>query len=86
MSDFIERVSRALCQSAGHDPDGRQKISSGEEENWTFFVQGARAALQAMQEPTQAMIDAARDDILLADASEVWRRMIATALASKAPA
>jgi hypothetical protein len=82
MSDFIERVSRALCQSAGHDPRGKQQVGSGERENWTFFVQAARAAVGAMREPTQTMIEAARDDILVADASSVWRTMINTALSA----
>jgi hypothetical protein len=82
MSGFIEQVARALCQSAGHDPRGKQQVSSGEAENWTFFVQAARAAVEAMREPSQAMIEAAREDILVADASGVWRTMINTALSA----
>jgi hypothetical protein len=82
MSDLIERVSRALCQSAGHDPGGKQQVSSGEEENWTFFVQAARAAVEAMRDPTETMIEAARDDVLIADASGVWRTMINVALSA----
>jgi hypothetical protein len=85
MSDFIERVSRALCESAGHDPRGKQRVSSGDEENWTFFVHAALAALQAMREPTPTMIEAAREDILVADASAVWRTMITTALSGSPP-
>jgi hypothetical protein len=82
MPEFLERVSRALCQSAGHDPRGKQQVNSGEEENWTFFVDAARAALVAMREPTQTMVEAALDDVLVADASGVWRTMIATALSA----
>lgn len=86
MSEFLERVSRALCQNAGHDPDATHQVNSIDQENWTFFVHAARAALEAMREPTQAMIDAARNDVLLADALGVWRTMINTALSESPPA
>ncbi|MBV9065110.1 MAG: hypothetical protein JO004_05010 [Methylobacteriaceae bacterium] len=80
MSDFVERVSRALCQSAGHDPDGGQRAGAVEEANSTFFTQMARAAVEAMRDPTEAMIEAARDEILVADAPGAWRKMIEVAL------
>jgi hypothetical protein len=80
MAEFLERVSRALCQNAGHDPGGKQRLNSGEEENWTFFVDAARAAIEAMREPTHTMVEAALEDILVADASAVWRTMITAAL------
>jgi hypothetical protein len=82
LSEFVERLSRALCQNAGYDPDGTQGAHLVEETNWTFFTQMACAALEAMREPTQAMIEAARDEILVANASGVWRTMINAALSS----
>jgi hypothetical protein len=82
MSEFIERVARALCESAGHNPQGKHQVNGGEEENWSFFVRAACAALEAMRDPTQSMIEAARDDLLIADAVGVWRTMINTALSS----
>jgi hypothetical protein len=80
MMEFLEQVARGLCQSAGHDADGKHHVGDGEMENWTFFVQPACAALEAMRNPTQSMIEAARDDVLVADAAGVWRAMINTAL------
>jgi hypothetical protein len=82
MMEFLERVARGLCQSAGHDPDGKHHVSDGEKENWTFFIQAACAALEAMREPSQAMVDAALHDILAADASGVWKTMINAALSA----
>jgi hypothetical protein len=42
----------------------------------------ACAAIEAMREPSLAMIDAAREEVLVADTSGVWRKMIDAALSS----
>lgn len=47
MTDLVERVARALAQSAAIETD------------WTCWVPEARAAIEAMREPTEAMIYAA---------------------------
>lgn len=45
MSEMIERVARALAKLADND-------------NWNEFVPDARAAIEAMREPTDAMMAA----------------------------
>jgi hypothetical protein len=82
LNEFIERVSRALCRNSGHDPDETQRVDLVEETNWRFFTQMACAAIEAMREPSLTMIDAAREEVLVADTSGVWRKMIDAALSS----
>lgn len=48
MSEMLERVATVLAANAG---DGRD------------YTDAARAAIEAMREPTQAMRDAMNDDI-----------------------
>ena len=87
-SNMIEIVARALCRNAGYDPDGKQQLGEGwqDEQNWTFFVQSARIAIGALLQPTKEMIGRAFFDAVAADAEAVWKTMIKTALGSAAPA
>ena len=53
MTDMVEKVARALC--AQQWPEFTQvQIDHG----WTKFIPAARAAIQAMREPSEAMISA----------------------------
>lgn len=55
MTSMIERVARALC--APFDPD-ETIFLGGYQKRWKTRVDEARAAVEAMQEPTDAMVDA----------------------------
>lgn len=57
MTDLVERVARALCQNAGFLPDA---VSNDEDEtpHWTLYASDARVAIEAMREPTEAMVAA----------------------------
>lgn len=54
MNKMIERVARAICATMS---------GTGDDHQWEMFVDEARAAIEAMREPTQAMRDAMNDDI-----------------------
>lgn len=76
--DMVERVARALMREASDDPDADKWCSPRP------WYGAARAAIEAMREPTGAMIDAGRwpaeDDGTLA----CWRAMIDAVLSSPA--
>ena len=82
MSEMIERVARAMCQSDGDDP----------ERYWRDYEVNARAAIEAMREPTEAMIAAGHlNDPLGCDVADaaavypaVWEGMINAALSEAA--
>jgi hypothetical protein len=65
MSEMVERVARAIAYSETADP-----------EMWSAFVEVASAAIEAMREPTEAMVERAvsiKNDY-------GWRSMIDEAL------
>jgi hypothetical protein len=79
--DMIERVARAICRSRNEDPDGplglRGPVFNGP--YWMYYVQDARAAIEAMREPTPSMIDAAYE--WTTDSPiHIWNDMIDAAL------
>lgn len=45
---MVERVAREICKNAGHVTD----------RHWQHYTNAARAAIEAMREPTEEMIDA----------------------------
>lgn len=53
-SGMVERVARALCSFLGLDPD---EIIPGGVPCWTWHTEQARAAIEAMREPTAAMVE-----------------------------
>lgn len=83
MSEMIERVARALCKADGCDPDHESpdQIDAGIK-LWTRYVRDARAAIEAMREPTEAMSEAVKPLGLCRteDAAEIYRAMIDAAL------
>ena len=79
MSKMVERVARHIAGIAWGDID---------DETRQFWLARARAAIAAMREPTEPMIEAgfgagARrcDGILFEDFAKAWRAMIDAALA-----
>ena len=75
---MIERVARALA-----------RYLDGEDDGWEYYTNEARAAIKAMREPTEAMINGLRiaqecgDSTAALWAPLVWRSMIDTALGEK---
>ncbi len=80
---MVERVARALYENASGD------ILAWKHEEWSEtneFVKGAfctmaRAALEAMRDPTDEMLAAGDENGLL----EIWHRMIDAALSGDEP-
>lgn len=79
---MVEAVARAIA--AAHYGDGA-------DEPWECFVVHARAAIEAMRKPREAMLRAAHDGPLLADDHEMdgkvrewladmWQAMLTAAL------
>lgn len=85
MSVMVERVARAICIASGSNPDRGYNIVDDGRRYWLHFEHIARAAIDAMREPTAEMLDAVKSDKrfppyrwdVFADA---WRVMIATIL------
>lgn len=71
MSEMIERAARALCETAGYDPDkvmgGPLKLGDTHRAiAWQVYVPEAEAALQAALDPSdEALVDVV--------AKEMWR-------------
>lgn len=82
---MIERVARALCVERGQDPDYSPPDCTP---NWLEHVSDARAAIEAMREPTDGMVDVC-DEIdngncegiaVGSTGRDVWHAMIRAAL------
>lgn len=64
MTDMIERVARAICRAGGKDPDETMiELGGVRTPMWDAFVPIARAAIEAMREPTEAMVAAMGSDL-----------------------
>lgn len=76
MSAMVERVARAICESELMNPDD---VLGG----WLHWQDAARAAIEAMREPTEAMqhvgLDA-YDEAADLPTNDVYREMINEAL------
>ena len=91
MITMVERVARALAVADGMHPEAASN-DDDEIPAWTLYVDGARAAIEAMREPTETMVVSANDATTLGDegvhritidmqgANEVWAAMIDAAL------
>jgi hypothetical protein len=63
--DMVEIVARAICTAMGEKPDamesrclpGSYHTDDGEQ-HWAGYIDHARAAIEAMREPTEAMLRA----------------------------
>lgn len=82
MSEMIERVARAVSQSF-HDEGYIEGVSDPAE--WNEFLKAARAAIEAMREPTDRMVwdggTALHDKG--EDTAGIWAAMIDAALGGK---
>lgn len=86
MSEMIERVARALASHhwymSGNDPEKEGAVI---DRRWRNFEPQARAAIEAMRDPPQAMLDAGIGDAGWGDCEESeinyrWNAMINAAL------
>lgn len=85
---MVERVARAICaegvscEVGSFSPDSRETLTG--EPLWRSYVSSARAAIAALREPTEAMVEAAESRQLSVHeplpAETAWRLMIAAAL------
>lgn len=73
--DMVERVGRAMVRAGV----GELMWDSWDAEMQEVFLRQARAAIEAMREPDQAMQDAGYV-VTVDDAVEVWETMIDAAL------
>lgn len=89
MSAIIERIAKILWENSGgkphHSYDIRPAMSVPESDpNWQEFVPLARTILEAIREPTDAMLTAAAG---LTEGeggpTETWQAMIDAALADE---
>ena len=76
--DMVEKVARAMAErNNDYDEEGRLQ--------WPAYVDDARAAIAAMREPTDAMVDAGwqtSDDVVWMALKEAWPAMVDAALTS----
>ena len=83
MSEMVERVAAALCVEAGDEPY-RDYIGMGNTpmKGWKMHERAARAAIEAMREPTEAMLTAG-DTAMIRNSdtsADAWPAMIDAAL------
>lgn len=81
MSEMIERVARAICRAGMSGP--KDHLNKQENLNWRKFEIEARAAIEAMREPTNAMVEASNrewDGRMSHRSSGAWQAMIDAAL------
>lgn len=76
--EMVERVARAICQSECDNRLGPGKCK-GCSQVWreSWIINQARAAIEAMREPTEAMAS----EIGRHDTVSIWKAMIDAALA-----
>lgn len=74
--DVVERVARAICRAMWGDDCPLMTAAAFEEEHWSQTLAEARAAIAAMREPTEAMLDGRARY-----AAAQWRAMVDAALA-----
>ncbi|MGV0879499.1 hypothetical protein V6767_20400 [Martelella sp. FLE1502] len=88
MTGMIERVARAIAGKMHEDGDYGMTGNDAYERRPEEFNALARAAIEAMREPTPAMCEAGEtglaangvDDVNETDAPECWKAMITAAL------
>jgi len=78
MSEMIERMAQAMLES-----DAVKYQANPADYHWTAYENTARAAIKAMQEPTEAMLKAAEYSYVKPGAPStwiIWRAMVDAAL------
>ena len=95
MTSMVERVARTLCTTRGVDPDKEVHCQGGGIlYEWHWWEREARAAIAAMREPTEGMLEGMSSlitgevedyNVYLGreDATEAWQLAIDAALEEK---
>lgn len=84
MTEMVERVARTICEHDGGVPNAID-VSDGRA-SWERYSGAARAAIEAMMEPTRAMTQAAgshlwdKHGVESWAAEGVWQAMLSAAL------
>lgn len=76
MNEIIDRIAQAICNAG----KGQPAWDEATEYQRDFHRAEARAAIEAMREPTKAMLLAGHGANLCDNAPEVWQAMIDEAL------
>jgi hypothetical protein len=79
---MLERVARAICTENGSAPDNLQEFGNIWRRQWEAHIVHAKAAIEAMREPTGAVIDvlATQPHSYVHAKHETWRALIDAAL------
>ncbi|MES3042652.1 hypothetical protein [Sphingomonas faeni] len=80
MTTMIEKMARAICIAAGAKPDDSKSGMDPWSKVWTSYIPHARAALTAMLEPSEAMVDVGNQCLNDGSSSSVFDAMIQAAL------
>lgn len=92
MTTMIEKVAMAICAADGYPWDHAANEPTAGRPHEPFYMEHARAALQALMEPTEAMEDAVagldiywsyRGDDTPGGPRDAWRAMLTAALEGK---
>ena len=79
--NIIERMCRAMCRDQYPGCDEDEWLVTAKCPRWGLFVSQAKAALEAMREPTEAMHDAGQAvNIGPYSITSIWEEMIDAAL------
>jgi hypothetical protein len=79
--DMIEKVASALAVYGGYDiPALKANRYHDPEGTWEYHTGLARAAIEAMREPTEAMLDVRPFGLSVTNARETWGAMMSAAL------
>lgn len=83
MGEMVERVARAICRAGICGP--RDHLDQQENANWRKFTLEARAAIEAMLDPTDEMLAAGSAAAEVCDdgweSNATWCAMVGAALA-----
>lgn len=85
---MIERVARAICTAHGEFPDTETPYNPHVSHLWQHYIPSARAAIEAMRTPTEAMEEAAHYGEAPGEPnhfSEEWEQAIDAALQEQKP-
>ena len=81
--DMVERVARAMwerCHDESWDESYHSPITR------QIYIDDARAAIEAMREPSEKMLAAVRDEYTTYETKVIWQAAIDAALSAAAPA
>ena len=93
--EMVEIVARAICASQGLDWDAQANAmtsGAGDDDEQEGYREMARAAIEAMREPTGSMVDAGARSVeivgfgrfsLQGQPSKAWRTMVDAALGKR---